>query len=345
MNKNILMKFFRGIASEKEIDQITVWIDKNPKNKQYFASQKAVWTLSSYRPEVGDKTDLQEILSKIKEKNTQKWRWVYLSTAAILILCFTLDISLGTLHKIIGTGETTQLTDNTIPTPVAQSPAPQKKYTLYTAKGTKATIELPDGTKVWLNSDSKIEYPKEFEGNTREVVLEGEAYFEVVKNPGKPMVIKTGKDFSVEVLGTKLSVKSYSNDSSAVATLYSGVVKLHYLKKEGDKKVDRVLDMKPNETCVLQNGAPVAQMLSEKKINEIKAWREGELIFDETPMDEVIRMLERWHGTKFIVENSAIHKYTLSASFESESIVQIMEMVKLCIPIHYSVNKNTVKIW
>lgn len=355
MNKNILIKFFKGEASKEEVDAIADWVNKNQQNQQYFASQKEIWMLSSFKPEQGDSINLREIHCKIRERKGIKWRLVYLGTAAILILCFVLDLSFGTL-KSTTTDQSdkhvysshTDDKDNIIKQTAHQAEhqsAPQKKYTLYTAKGVKASIELPDGSKVWLNSDSRIEYPKEFEGKTREVILEGEAYFEVVKNPHQPMMIKTGKDFSVEVLGTKLSVKSYHNDSAASAILYHGAITLHYIEKDGNNRVEKALDLKPNEICILQNGSSVAKILSEKKVNEMRAWREGELIFDETPMDEVIKMLERWHGTKFIIENDAIYQYTLSASFESESIVQVMEMIKLCIPVHYSVNKNIVKIW
>lgn len=355
MDKFLLIKFFQGQASEQEANMIIEWISKSKANKDFFAKEKELWTMSNFVDNFPDKYNLDNIYEKIRANsssaNNRFKRWYFGVAAAVAVLLIVnLTLLLFNRDNTIQVVNDTNglMSDNVINTVnhISDSLVKNRNYSLYTNRGIKAAITLPDGSKVWLNSDTKIEYPKEFLGKSRDITIDGEAYLEVVKNPKCPMIISTNKNFTIEVYGTTLSVKSYANEATASASLYSGQIKLLYGSKNNRHKNSFII--KPNETCLLKGDNSNVELIKVVSQNNIKnniAWKEGELLFDNTQMEEVIKMLERWHGTKFVVKNENIYKYTLSASFDSESIVQIMEIIKLCIPINYAINNNNVVIY
>ncbi len=323
MNKDLLYKYFMDEASEEEVDRIIRWVESSKKNLDFFAEQKALWDISA---------DINRLGKEKSSRKTNKFRVAYYSAAAIII------ILLATNLIFMLSGQSTPVYESSL---IVQLPSEELR-TLYTEKGVKAHIVLPDSSQVWLNSDSRITYPAVFGNRIREVELSGEAYFEVIKDSLHPMIVKTNKDFSIEVLGTSFSVRSYNNDNTAKATLFSGSISMHYRDVRNNEH--KVLKLNPKESFIYYqaNSAP-EQVKYENNDKEI-AWKRGELLFDRTPVEDVLKMLERWHGTEFVVENKAIFNDKLTASFQTESIVQIMEMMKYCIDMDYKINNNTVTI-
>lgn len=338
MKKHTLIKFYKGEATEQEIDIIIEWVNQSPQNKEYFAQLKAIHTATRIHsaidiasgnriyPDIFIGTQQQK-----KRENIGK-RILYLSSAAaIAALFFALGYFTGPQQTVSG-----------VENAVAVVKSEPVMRTLYTEKGVKGFIQLPDSSKVWLNSDSKIIYPEVFTGATRNVQISGEAYFEVKKDSLHPMIVRTNKDFAIEVLGTTFIVKSYENDARAEATLYTGAITMHYRNQKTAQPEQ--IKLKPNESFSYVAANHIPKQFNYKKPENQKAWKEGELIFDNTPMDEVFKILERWHGTTFIINNENIYKYKLSAEFSSESIVQIMEIVQLIMPLQYVCTNNVVTI-
>lgn len=334
MNKDLIYKFFSNKANSQEIEDIIGWVEKSPDNLQFFAQQKAMWDLSGRELE---DSILLENGHKAKKSRKKLYRIAYFSSVAILAILLTINIF---IKEEVGVNSI--INKNVSANSLTVQLHPETIRTLYTEKGVKATIMLPDSSMVWLNSDSKITYPAVFDEKQRNVEISGEAYFEVKHDSLRPMLVKTNKDFSVEVLGTKFLVRSYDNDNSAKTVLYSGAVTMHYAIGKNKTLCERKL--KPLESFTYYTQAKQSPKLSSSINNKDIAWKNGELIFEQTPMDEVLKMLERWHGTKFIVKNNKIYNDKLSASFQTESIVQIMEMVKFCIDMDYDINNNVVTI-
>lgn len=211
---------------------------------------------------------------------------------------------------------------------------PQERvHTIYTEKGVKSVVELPDGSTVQLNSDTKITYPDTFIGDTREVLLSGEAYFRVKGDSSRPMIVNTVKGFQIKVLGTEFNVKSYENDDFSSTTLYNGSI--HLITPTSETKIvphEQVMINKKNQITRLK---PVI-------LEDTRAWTQGRLVFDETPISEVVKMLERWHGVTVQVKDPVILNYKITAEFKSESIYQIMYIIKSCSLIDYTISENTV---
>lgn len=360
MRKDILIKYFKGEASGEELDLIIDWVNKSESNRLCFAREKELWVLANFVDENPDISIFEKILDKAipkKEnvnKGTKKWfPVIYFSVAATIIVLLITNIAINLFkeqdpvkksNNVGQSGVTASVEKDDINSKQKAPAISNQLYSLYTNKGIKASLTLPDGSRVWLNSDSKIIYPKEFSGKYREVKIEGEAYFEIVYIPQSPMIIKTNRNFRITVLGTTLSVRSYSNETNAQTSLYSGVIKLNF--ESNQKNTDtKELIINPNETCIVNNDCSKISIVKERDIKKNIAWKNGELLFDNTPMEEVLKILERWHGTKFTVNNTECYKYSLTASFGSESVIQIMEIVKLCIPIQYKAENNKIEIY
>lgn len=329
MKKYTLIKFYKGESTNDEIDSIINWVNKSPLNKEYFARLKALYT-ATYINAINI-TPNNNV--SFKKPSGHRHRILYASSAAaIAALFFTMGYFLSNIGK---QGEFEPAIT------VAQAKAPLIR-TLYTEKGVKGFIQLPDSSKVWLNSDSRITYPDEFTGGTRAVKISGEAYFEVTKDSLHPMIVQTNKNFSIEVLGTKFNVRSYENDAKAEATLYTGAITMHY-KNTKTEKIE-TLALKPSQSFTYITAENIPKPFKYKEPEKQSAWKNGQLVFDNTPMDEALKILERWHGTKFIINNPNIYKYKLSAEFSSESIVQVLEIMQLIMPFKYNYTNNVVTI-
>ncbi len=152
-------------------------------------------------------------------------------------------------------------------------------------------VELVDGTKIWVNSESEIKYPKHFIGNQRIVELKGEAYFEVAPNPDKPFLVKTEEGI-ISVLGTKFNVSAYEGEYN-VTTLVEGGVSVRHRFDE-------------NSTVVIKPGeqAEIISVNHKIRVNNVStynytAWKDNRFVFDKEPLESIFKKLSRWYGADF----------------------------------------------
>lgn len=166
--------------------------------------------------------------------------------------------------------------------------------TMSTPKGRQFKMVLPDGTKVWLNAASSIRYPIAFTGDTREVAITGEAYFEVAHQKEKPFRVQMHDGTKVEVLGTHFNINSYDNEASINTTLLEGSVRVigrngHMLLQPGQQAQSQ-----PSGNITLQNQVNVEQVM---------AWKNGLFDFQDARLEEVMRQLERWYDIEVSYES------------------------------------------
>jgi transmembrane sensor len=341
MKKELLIRFIKGEVSKQEEIEILNWIGKSPENEKYFLLLNNLWISQHLSDQKASPEELKEIQILTTKRNSVFLpNRRFISYAAALIILISVSFNLIQLKDSSRKSSTSNGISNRL-----KELNIDKKYEVYTEKGVKAKITLPDGSAVWLNSDSRITYPKTFEADIREVEFSGEAFFDVVKDSLRPLVVNTNKNFKIKVLGTKFNLKAYENDPDAQTTLYSGsidVISESYLKgiRSGRTIVTR---LEPMETCIIrdkQNPVTIKPYDTDKMV----AWKDGKIIFDSTPISEVIKILERWHGTEFNVQDQSIYGVSITAKFRSESIVQIMEMIKYCSLIDYSISNNKVTL-
>lgn len=342
MKKELLLRYIKGIATVSQEKEVLEWINISEENEKYFLSLNNLWISQNLSQEEASKEEIDEIRKLTTQKRTQFRGYnKYLAYAAVAVIL----ISVGLNVFFVGNDYLSKGKLSELPIRLAELPSVYR-HEVYTEKGVKARLSLPDGSQVWLNSDSKITYPDKFESDIREIEFSGEAYFDVVKDSLRPLIIKTNKDFKVEVYGTKFNLKSYDNDDEAQTTLYSGSLNVVTKKYGKGSKAsgESITTLKPSESFIIKNDK-TAIHIKNRDIDKHSAWKNGDIIFEATPLIEVVKMLERWHGTKFVIKDPSIYKFDITAQFHTESIVQIMEMLKYCALIDYSVDSNKVVLF
>ena len=226
-------------------------------------------------------------------------------------------------------------------------------------KGARSFMRLPDGTQVWLNSDSKLEYKENFNDNIREVTLTGEAYFDVVKDAAHPFVVHTS-DIDIRVLGTAFNVKSYPQESSIEATLIHGVIEVTNKKRPSSPKVT----LREHQKMVFQKeqGNPVAvstgqatkakepffvTALPQKSDTAIveTSWVYNKLIFDGETFKEFAVKMERWYNVRIIFKNEKVANISSHYLIENETIEEALKALQEIEKFKYTINGNEIEIF
>ncbi|WP_337965547.1 DUF4974 domain-containing protein [uncultured Flavobacterium sp.] len=211
---------------------------------------------------------------------------------------------------------------------------PNSFNTLSTPTGGQYNIVLADGTKVFLNAVSSIKYPTQFNGDTRMVELEGEAYFEVAKNKNKPFIVKSDNQ-SIEVLGTHFNVHAYANESIVKTTLLEGSVAVSF----------------KNQKAILKPGqqSNISENFSKIKIREVDtdeaiAWKNGRFKFDNADLKTVMRQLERWYGIKVEYRGDVSDVRFNGGTFMNKNLSEVLKVLELS-DIKFKVEGKTVIVY
>lgn len=199
------------------------------------------------------------------------------------------------------------------------------------------SISLPDGTKVQMGPGSRLTYPARFSGKTREITLDGQAFFDVAKNREKPFIVHT-EDMSVEALGTAFELFSYEMENKMEAILLNGKIKVGIVDKK-TKKVKEYL-VSPDEKIQLdkQTGGISKQVVDADKYT---AWRKQKMLsFENEKLSMIIPRLEQWYGRKIMCQKNLSDKYRFTFKVRDESLDRILFMIKASSPLQYKEEKN-----
>lgn len=332
MNKKLLIKYLEGKTDLSEDKIVHDWVSKSSYNRKYFVSLKDMYIFDSLPNTIANQRQLKNLKKIKKSVRTLSIRRFVVYAAVILLFlsaCFNLYLYTQTSKGLNITNK--DLLSNSYT---------GKTTSLYTNRGVRAELMLPDGSTVFLNSDSKISYPQNFEGKSRDVSLDGEAYFKVKTDSSHPMIIKV-RDIAIKVTGTEFNVRAYSKDKAIKTTLIKGKVSiLSKADKSGEIKEDILL---PKQSLSYDNTKNTKVLTySNENINLDTEWLSGRITFDKTPLDKVITELERLHGYTIKVSDNRILREVFTASFQNESIIDILEILKTCSLITYSVHDKQI---
>lgn len=232
----------------------------------------------------------------------------------------------------------------------------------YTPRKTRSTIVLTDGTRIILNSDSKLKFPESFGGAGREVFLTGEAFFDVAKNVEHPFIIHTQK-MDIKVLGTSFNVRTYPNETTSETTLISGAVEI----KMADRPSDKIY-LKPNDKFVLTNQEAAGKKPDlTKKSNgthssyalatlthydamddssEIveTSWINNKLVFRNEAFGDLAKKIERWYGVNVAFQNPQTEKLKFTGVFERESLEQALTALQMTEKFQFAIKGETLFI-
>ena len=331
---NLILKFCKGNYSKEEFQRV----------KAFFQDKESVDSLEDHLQShwdgcddslIGDEAEFNRILNhvlhavNVESKQPLQTRKPFVvkrfligfsRVAAVLLIPLLISLFLLLRHD-------------------QQGPALFADNVVKVSRGVVSHLHLPDGTQVWLNSGSRLTYGNTFNKENRNVTLEGEAYFEVTKNPKKPFVVH-GKEVAVKVLGTKFDVKSYSEDAAVVVTLLEGSVHLSDVKNQSSTP----LLLKPNEraTFMKENNK-----LSVNKVNAKNAceWIRGNLIFDDEELGQIVRCLEREYNITIKVQDREINQLRFYGKFRNtQPIEEILNIMTANQKFHYNQKENVITL-
>lgn len=212
-------------------------------------------------------------------------------------------------------------------------------YTAHSPMGSVSEWNLPDGTVIFLNSGSEIRYSANDKKEPREVFLSGEAWFRVEKDKKRPFVVHT-PFYDVQVTGTRFNVKAYIEDKRVTTTLEEGEVIIY---SEKNPHLAEGIVLKSGQQLALAGDAENPEI---KEVNTrwFTAWKDNTLILVNMPLKELIVLLERKYGVKFVVKDESVLNYHCDATFQGETLIELMEILKKMIAIDYKIVGQTIEI-
>ena len=280
----------------------------------------------------------------------KSWKqWIYAAAAIIIIG--------GILWMYAIPGKHTDRLDEPVGRQVSE---------VIAQKGSRSTLTLPDGSKVWLNADSRLTYHNSFNNSKREVELEGEAFFDVVKDTNRPFIVHTS-GIDVKVLGTSFNVKSYPGDGTIEATLIRGMIEV--VRKNNPSAPKMIL--RPHEKLVfnkeISTGSQPAisgnkagkkmyaaeqdiaiALLPKGKADSLiseTSWRYNKLIFEGDTFRQLANKLERWYDVKISIRDEKLLHYRFKGIFENETIQQALVALQLTNNFKYTISNNEIVIF
>lgn len=311
----LIEKFLSHTISEEETDTLLfAYQQKRISEKQfddYYAEKwrDAVQHPSQLADESKEKAWKQfqmHIRQHAQTLSKRKSRWIAVaSVAAVAILFFMLGFS---LHLVRGHS--------------------QQELVVMVENGQKASVQLPDGSHVRLNSASELRYSPDFGKKNRTVQLVGEAYFDVQSNPDNPFIVLTHADLQVKALGTKFNIKSYPNDEQITGTLIEGSIEV------SSPLLSEVLY--PNERISFHTKEMTFSKSRIDNVDEAIFWMTDQFVFDKETLENIAKMLERMYNVTISFTSPEIKEIQYSGRIKNNSIENVLSLITVVSPLQYT---------
>jgi ferric-dicitrate binding protein FerR (iron transport regulator) len=303
MNQLILHRYFKGIASRKEEELILEWVEASEENTKTFRKERMLYDISLFSNEK------QQTNTTKKNRMLYIAKWSFRIAASVLVL-----LSCALLFNEYNYSRSSQLQIVAVPA------------------GQRAEVVLADGTKVWLNSRSTLTYAADFGRKNRSVELDGEAYFEVVKNSGIPFFVNTEHN-KIKVVGTSFNVSAYKGSDEFETALVEGIVDIY------NRKDDRMIAKLTKDQFFVAEGNNYRKISLHS--HEFLRWKEGLYCFDDTPFKNLLDKLEKYYNVNITVENPAILDYQCTGKFkENDGVEHILKVIRKDHLFSYTITEN-----
>lgn len=328
INIDLLDRFMRGETLPEEEQLLLEWFRNSASKDEILEFYQQRW---SEVPEdelpaeiqgrmylrIKERMHEMENLHKEQEKRAFKLKssfMRFLPYAATILLCISISFSfyLYTQKNLSASNE----------------------YIVSAEKGQRASVTLPDGTKVWLNSHTELRYKSDYGVKERNVFLNGEAYFEVSKNKEHRFVVNAG-EMAVEALGTAFNVKAYNEDPDFVATLFEGSIKAG----TGD---DNNVILTPDQHVSLNRKSKSLIVGISENVLYARMWRNNELAFEKEKLDDIAVLLNRMYNVQLKFKSDKIRQYRFSGVIKNNSLDNVIEIISLTAPIIYESHGDTI---
>lgn len=303
ITEDLLLHYCEGIVTEQEKTLVEEWILQSDENKQ-IAKQIYTIYLATDTMEVLNKVDTEKALDKVNnrligKKNVIWWEWVR-RVAAVLLIPLLVAYCISYFKS---------------------EPQQVQMIEVKTNPGMTTSVVLPDNSVVILNSESSLIYPSFFEGETRNVTLKGEAYFSVTKDKKRKFIVNTLGNAQIKVYGTEFNVEAYPDDKMVNTTLVSG--KVSFISNGKQEII-----MRPGQKAVYNINKGSVSLGTAFVDGEI-AWKDGKLIFKDTPFDQVLKCLSKRYNVDFVIKRGKLHDYSFTGVFEHQRLSRILEYFRI----------------
>lgn len=311
--EELITGYLSGNTNKEDTERLVAWIKESPDNLRYYQRLKNIWQVS--HPAFGADTIQvasanEKMMSRITPVKWYESRFIRYWQYAAAILLLPLVVFSSYLFISNQRTEYSQV-------------AYQEVFAPY---GTHSRVNLPDGSLVCLNAGSSLKYPTVFDWDKRQVELSGEAYFEVESDPEHPFIVQTD-GVEVSAVGTAFNVEAYRNDSIVAVTMAIGKVNVSLGKQ-------RVFSLVSGERMGYNVNTSSCRI---EQIDPYKwyAWKDGALVFRNDPLEYVFKKIGQTFNVDIVLKDTAIAHQPYRATFQQESLDEILRLLRLTAPIQY----------
>jgi len=334
MKKDTIIKFLNNSCTDAELNEIIHWANEDALNEVNKKWAFEDWDSYQLDEDFGDDEKFSILFDKIQQKididyrkhkiSKNKSSKFYLITsrltrAATILLIPVLTFLFYTISQ--NNSHLANYSNLTVDSLEITAPI-----------GSRTMVQLSDGSKVYLNYGSKLKYPQNFTGDTREVMLSGEGYFDVTHNPEKPFIVITEK-LNIKALGTIFNVQAYPSAESISTTLVDGKVAIEQKEANGYNK--SIGTMVPGQH-VNYNVKTEHISCTKGNIDKYIAWKDGKIVFEDTPITQVANRLNKMFNVEIEVSND-IKDYIYTVTLVDEPLFQILDLMAIATPISYNI--------
>jgi ferric-dicitrate binding protein FerR (iron transport regulator) len=342
MNKELLKKYCSNSCTEEELNSVLAWFEESAGTSEGRSLLFRFWdelSIEDINPDINFEVILDRIhhevnliqskkLLQISGQNLIKYKRrvrlfkIIMRAAAILLL------------PVLGFGLLMSVKYQSAKH--GQASVNQVYYEVFSSEDAIAKVTLPDGSSVWLNHSSSLKYPAMFQGDFRSVELSGEGYFEVAHNPKNPFIVKAG-EIQIKALGTTFNVMAYPDEDRIETSLIDGRIELE--RKPPNGEMIPLLRMKPTDLVIFQKSN---NEISTRTIVDDRyfSWKDGKLIFNSEPIEEVVKKLRRWFNVDIQIKDPELLELTYTATFIHETLPQVLELLSMMSPVSYSISSR-----
>lgn len=341
----IIVRYLDSTVTKKDSDLLEEWLNKNSENRRILHSVDQIWKATSeksqenFLKELNLEKDWDRIYERIELKNSEseqdrinKFRRLRKRQQIMSNLFKIAALFLVAFLSVFLTLRYAPVNETPVYEPVFQE--------ISTKAGERANVDLGDGTKVFLNADSKITVPDSFSPHQRVVRLNGQAFFDVKPDINRPFYIET-KNAVIEVVGTSFDVKSYEEDQSVRVVVQEGTVEL----KKADDDDEKII-IKQGNLGNLHQFAGRLTLETVVDLNIYTGWRDGRLIFQNTPFREVLSHIKRWYDVDVDLElaDESLLEKEFTADLKTRSIADVFDVISISMNIEYEINEEKDRI-
>ncbi|TRX60028.1 DUF4974 domain-containing protein [Fulvivirga sp. M361] len=323
IDHELLVRFLSGDANGMEIDQVKIWIEADERNRQYVDQMRLLWESSGNVKDfmsINVKEDWEKVSGRINKATSTRCVTQPIQKKGIIYQWMRLAAAITILLSAYFTWPT--LKSYWI-----------KDVVSIAATDTHSSFSLPDGSEVYLNKNARLSYTSDFDGDTRTVELEGEAFFKVTKDETRPFMIKLGQAVT-EVVGTSFNVNS-TGPGQVVVTVVTGKVLLYGQIKD---TASVALTAGEQGKFDLQHGLT---KVSNEDINFL-SWKTGELVFHNTGLPKVVADLNRHYGKVIQLASPALESCTLTSTFREQPLEEILRELQMVLPVQIKKKENMI---